>query len=51
MTEYIYNIYDETAEIITDEFGVVIKMPNGDIKTFCELENAINYLYRRGFIY
>lgn len=51
MVEYMLNVWRETAEIITDEFGVVVKMPNGGIKTFVDLEMAVAYLYKRGFRY
>lgn len=49
MVEYMMNVWRETAEIIMDGFGVIVKMPNGGIKTFVDLETAVNYLYKRGF--
>lgn len=51
MVEYMLNVWRETAEIITDEFGIIVRMPNGEIKTFVELETAVVYLYKRGFRY
>lgn len=51
MVEYMLNVWRETAEIIIDEFGVIVKMPNEGIKTFVELDEAVNYLWQRGFRY
>lgn len=51
MTEYLYNIHDETAEITETKTGAIIKMPSGNIKTFNNYDAAVNYLYKRGFIF
>lgn len=51
MTEYMYNINDEHIKITEMENGVIVEYPNGYTKTFDNYDKAINYLYRRGWIF
>lgn len=51
MTEYMYNINDEQVKIIETETGIFVKYPDGCEKVFDTYDDAINYLYRRGWIF
>lgn len=51
MSEYMYNINDELAEVIETETGTLIKLPDGNEKIFDTYDDAINFLYRRGWIF
>lgn len=51
MTEYMYNIDDDCVEITETENGAIIEYPDGHTKTFDNYDKAINYLYRRGWIF
>lgn len=51
MTEYMYNINDERVEIMEKENGAIVEYPDGHKKTFNSYDEAINFLYRRGWIF
>lgn len=51
MTEYMYNIHGEQTEIIETETGILVKYPDGSEKVFDTYDAAVNYLYRRGWIF
>ena len=51
MTEYMYNVHDEHVVITETENGAIVEYPDGHKKTFNSYDEAINYLYRRGWIF
>lgn len=51
MEEYMYNINNEHVEIIETETGTLVKYPDGHEKVFDNYDMAVNYLYRRGWIF
>ena len=51
MTEYMYNINDEQVKITETENGTIVEYPDGSKKIFDIYDNAINYLYRRGWTF
>ena len=51
MTEYMYNINDEHVIITETESSTIVEYPDGQKKTFDSYDEAINYLYRRGWIF
>lgn len=51
MIEYMYNIDGEHVMIIATETGTLVKYPDGCEKVFNTYNDAINYLYRRGWIF
>lgn len=51
MTEYLYNINDERVRITETENGAIIEYPDEHKQTFDSYDKAINYLYRRGWIF
>ncbi len=51
MAEYMYNIDDEQVKIMETEAGIIVEYPDGHAKTFDSYDAAINYLYRRGWIF
>ena len=51
MAEYMYNINDEQAEIIETETGTLVQYPDDCEKVFDTYNDAINYMYRCGWIF
>ena len=51
MEKYLYNVHDEHVIITKKENGAIVEYPDGHKKTFNSYDEAINYLYRRGWIF
>ena len=51
MTDYMYNIDDEVVEVVETETGTLVRYPDGCEKIFDTYSDAINFLYRRGWIF
>lgn len=51
MEEYMYNIDGEYVVITETENETIVEYPDGHKKIFNSYDKAINFLYRRGWIF
>ncbi len=51
MSEMLYNIHDETAEVVELPAGTIVKFEDGITKIFLSYEKAIKRLFRMGYHY
>ena len=49
MSEYLYNMYDETVEVFEFPAGTITKFDDGTIKHFSDYETAIKKLFKMGY--